>query len=58
MTIYVQNIIRSDINKLDVYNFNSLKVGYHKENLQKKYTNIRKIKLKNYGKKLILKFYV
>ena len=49
----VQNIIRSDINKLDVYNFNSLKVGYHKENLQKKSIRIleKLNKLKNYGKK-------
>ena len=49
----VRNIIRSDINKLDVYNFNSLKVGYHKENLQKKSIRIleKLNKLKNYGKK-------
>ena len=49
----VQNIIRSDINKLDVYNFNSLKVGYHKENLQKKSIRIleKLNKLKKYGKK-------
>ena len=49
----VQNIIRSDINKLDVYNFNSLKAEYHKETLQKKSIRIleKLNKLKNYGKK-------
>ena len=49
----VQNIIRSDINKLDVYNFNSLKAGYHKETLQKKSIRIleKLNKLKKYGKK-------
>jgi len=49
----VKNLLNMNINKLDDYNTNSLKVGYYKNNLKKKSNllleKIKKIKL--YGKK-------
>ena len=49
----VKNLLNMNINKLDDYNTNSLKVGYYKINLKKKSNllleKIKKIRL--YGKK-------
>ena len=49
----VKKILNLNINKLDVYNSDSLKADYFKSNLKNKSKNIlEKIKkLKNYGKK-------
>tara|TARA_B100001093_G_C26542475_1_gene890951 strand:+ start:474 stop:860 length:387 start_codon:yes stop_codon:yes gene_type:complete len=53
----VKKILNLNINKLDVYNSDSLKADYFKSNLKNKSKNIlEKIKkLKNYGKKNSLK---
>ena len=53
----VKKILNDKINKLDDYDFNSLKTEYFKINIKNKSKNIlAKInKLKKYGKKLTLK---
>ena len=49
----VKNLLKLNVNKLDDYNFDSLKADYYKQNLKKKGNLLlEKInKIKNYGKK-------
>ena len=54
----VKKILNSDINKLDDYNYHSLKADYHKNRIKNEINKLLdKIKnIKNYGKKTPLKY--
>ena len=54
----VKKLMDSNVNKLDDYNNHSLKTVYYKNNLKLKSKKLldKLKKIKNYGKKLILKF--